>query len=142
LNEKSPRQLIPELQVPGIRVTVYIVRPINVAYTRPSSDPVFPATLSPGPGMANGDPLYINVFQQSTAFACADSFSVRHPKNLIEWQPRYQNFTALEDPRWKDPDVLTSLHILDATDLAIVLLVEILRYVEPLQRPTPDRSLL
>jgi hypothetical protein len=118
MNVHSPRQLIPELRVYGSTVSLFFVRSENLAYTRPSSDPIFPATISSGPGMANGDPLYVNTLQRSTAFACADTFTIRHPKHLVEWQPRLQNITALEDPQWRSPNVLTSLHMLNISHLA------------------------
>ncbi|KAH7411910.1 hypothetical protein DE146DRAFT_641734 [Phaeosphaeria sp. MPI-PUGE-AT-0046c] len=118
-NPSSPRQLIPEMRVQGGRVTVYFVRPVSVAYTRSSSDPVFPATLTTVTSMDRNFPLYYNPHQRSTAFACADSFTIRHSTHHhLEWQPRYQNLTSLEDAGWTSPDETTSLHILNITQLA------------------------
>ncbi|KAF2024713.1 hypothetical protein EK21DRAFT_93838 [Setomelanomma holmii] len=105
--EQSTRRLIPKLQVPGSRVSLYFVRPVNIAYTRPSSDPVFPATVSSGPGKVNGKPLYINALQYSTAFACADTFVYTTPKaqaGMAAALPKPDNAArlAMEEPKRDD----------------------------------------
>ncbi|KAJ4369695.1 hypothetical protein N0V83_005458 [Neocucurbitaria cava] len=117
-NLQSPRKWIPELRAPGSRVSLFFVRPVNIAYTRPSTDPIFPATKSSKFTIGDGQPLYINPLQRSSVFACADTFTIRHPMHRIEWQPRYPNKALLGLPEWKDPDVLTSLHMVNVSFLA------------------------
>lgn len=108
---------LPELQVPGSRVSLYFVRAENVAYTQESTDPIFPAELAPV-GMQDGSPLFINKLRHSTVFACADKFTIRHPKHHIEWRPMHPNNSQLTGAEWKHPDVLNSLHILNVSYLA------------------------
>ncbi|KAH7348188.1 hypothetical protein BKA66DRAFT_306052 [Pyrenochaeta sp. MPI-SDFR-AT-0127] len=69
--------------------------------------------------MVNGDPLYINSLQRSTVFACADTFTLRHPTHHTEWQPRFQNDSILGLSEWKQPNVLVSLHMVNISHLAL-----------------------
>lgn len=68
--------------------------------------------------MANGDPLFMNPLQRSTVFACADTFTLRHPTHHIEWQPRFPSDPILNLPEWKNPDVMVSLHMVNISYLA------------------------
>jgi hypothetical protein len=97
---------------------LYFVRPVDLAYTRASTDPVFPATESTDQMMANGDRLYVTPLKRSAVFACADTYTIRHPKHRIEWQVRYQSESALNFSQWEDPNVLASLHMLNMSYLA------------------------
>ncbi|CAO2648329.1 Nn.00g075960.m01.CDS01 [Neocucurbitaria sp. VM-36] len=115
---QSPRKWIPELQARGSRVSLFFVRPINIAYTHSSGDPIFPATKSPKFTIGNDQPLFINQLQRSTVFACTDTISIRHPKHHIEWHPRHPNNSLLSLPEWKDPNVLSSLHMVNVSFLA------------------------
>jgi hypothetical protein len=68
--------------------------------------------------MANGDRFYMTPLRRSAVFACADTYTIRHPEHHIEWQVFDQNESALTLWQWKDPDVLSSLHLLNVSYLA------------------------
>ncbi|KAF2268910.1 hypothetical protein CC78DRAFT_529546 [Lojkania enalia] len=118
---KSPRQWRPELQVPNSRVSLTFIRPINILYTKASSDPIFPATLElsnseHGSMMQHGDRLYSTPHKRSTVLACADSIEIRNPLNNEIWHLRYQNLTQLKSPAWQK--VLPSLRMINTSYLA------------------------
>jgi hypothetical protein len=68
--------------------------------------------------MFNGEPLYVTPLKRSSVFACADTYSIRHPKHHVEWRVHDQNESALEAWQWKDRNVLPSLHMLNVSYLA------------------------
>ncbi|KAF2003061.1 hypothetical protein P154DRAFT_109934 [Amniculicola lignicola CBS 123094] len=114
----SPRQWIPELDVPDSRVFLYFILPLNILYTNPSTDPIFPATVLAA-HMEIGNPLYTTPNQHSTVLACTDSMTFRNPMSNATWFPRYQNLSQLHLPEWKHyHDVVSSLHIMNASYLA------------------------
>src|SRR5450432_3100692 len=78
-------------------VSFFFVSTVNLLYTQPSDDPIFPAFLSPGK-MTTGDPLYWNNLTRSNVLACVDMAEVRHPRTGAILFPKFQSSSELDSP--------------------------------------------
>lgn len=101
--------LLPEFLAPNSDTTVLFIRPMNILYSGPNNDPIFPVNAidtTPGAPIIWGNPL-----QRSSVLGCADVSEIRDIETGNIWIPKGPDWSWVSSLDKERRNLLTLLMI-------------------------------